>query len=79
VGSIDDKFRDIRKRNVTIRSEIRTTNIRSSRFWDIGECGIMGVDITEFSVVPMGRWQGEVWHLRGVTGPLEGGVSTLIN
>ena len=35
--SINDKIRDIRKRNVTIRSEIWTTNIHSLWFWDIRE------------------------------------------
>jgi hypothetical protein len=35
---INDKFHDIRKTNVTIRSEIWTTNIRSLGFWDIREC-----------------------------------------
>ena len=38
VVCINDKFCDIRKRNVTIRSEIWTTNIRSLGFWDIKEC-----------------------------------------
>jgi hypothetical protein len=38
VVCINDKFHDIRERNVTIRSEIWTTNIRSLRFWDIREC-----------------------------------------
>ena len=31
------KIRDIRERNVTIRSESCTTNIRSLGFWDIRE------------------------------------------
>ena len=34
----NDKFCDIRERNVTVRSEIWTTNIRSLGFWDIREC-----------------------------------------
>jgi len=41
VGSllcINDKICDIRERHVTIRIEIRTTNIRSLGFRDIGEC-----------------------------------------
>jgi hypothetical protein len=33
----DDKIRDIRERNVIIRSEIWTMNIRSLGFWDIRE------------------------------------------
>ena len=37
VVCIHDKFRDIQKRNVTIRSEMWTTNIRSSWFRDIRE------------------------------------------
>ena len=35
---INDKFRDIRERNVTRRSEIWTTNICSQGFRDIREC-----------------------------------------
>ena len=35
---IHDKFRDIRERNVTIRSHIWTTNITSLWFQDIREC-----------------------------------------
>ena len=35
---IDDKFCDIKERNVTIRSENQTTNIYSLGFWDIREC-----------------------------------------
>ena len=35
---INDKFHDIRERNVTIRSEIWTMNIHSLGFWDIREC-----------------------------------------
>jgi hypothetical protein len=35
---INDKCHDIRERNVAIKSEIWTTNIRSLRFPDIGEC-----------------------------------------
>jgi hypothetical protein len=38
VVCINDKFSDIRERNVTIRSEIRTTNIRSVGFRDIRKC-----------------------------------------
>ena len=38
VVCINDKFRDIRERNVTIRSEIWTTNIRSLGFQDIRKC-----------------------------------------
>ena len=38
MGYIDDKFCDIRERNVTIRSEIGTTNIRSLGFRDTREC-----------------------------------------
>ena len=38
VVCINDKFHDIRERNVTIRSEIWTTNIRSLGFRDIREC-----------------------------------------
>jgi hypothetical protein len=34
----NDKFRDARKRNVTTRSEIWTTNIRSLGFKDSREC-----------------------------------------
>ena len=45
-----DKIRDIRERNVTIRSETWTTNIRSLRFWDIRECDNVGIDIMEFRV-----------------------------
>jgi hypothetical protein len=37
VVCINDNFCDIRERNVTIRSEIWTTNIRSLGFWDIRE------------------------------------------
>ena len=37
VVCINDKFHDIRKRNMTIRSKIWTTNIRSVGFWDIRE------------------------------------------
>ena len=37
VVCINDKFHDIRERNVTIRSEIWTTNIRSLGFHDIRE------------------------------------------
>ena len=39
---INDKFCDIRERNVTTRSEIWTTNIRSLRFWDIRERVTLG-------------------------------------
>jgi hypothetical protein len=47
----NDKFHDIREKNMTIRSETRTTNIRSLGFWDIRECvTFMGVDITECRV-----------------------------
>jgi hypothetical protein len=35
---INNKFHDIRERNVTIRSEIWTTNTRSLEFGDIREC-----------------------------------------
>ena len=35
---INDKFGDIRERNVTIRSETWTVNIRSLGFQDIREC-----------------------------------------
>ena len=35
---IYDKFRDMRERNVTIRSEIWTAENRSLGFWDIREC-----------------------------------------
>jgi hypothetical protein len=38
VVCITDKSRDIRERNVTIRSEIGTTNIRSLGFRDTREC-----------------------------------------
>ena len=38
---INDKIRDRRERNVTIRSEIWTTNIRSLGFWDIREWVIL--------------------------------------
>jgi hypothetical protein len=38
VVCINDKFCDIRERNVTIRSDIWTTNIRSLGFWDTREC-----------------------------------------
>ena len=38
---VNDKIRDIRERNVTIRSEISTTNIRSLGFWDIREWMIL--------------------------------------
>ena len=37
VVCINDKIRDTRERNVTIRSEISTTNIHSLGFWDIRE------------------------------------------
>jgi hypothetical protein len=37
VVCINDKFRDIRERDVTIRSEIRTTDNRSRGFRDIRE------------------------------------------
>ena len=51
VVCINDKFCDIRERNVTIRSEFSTMNIHSLGFWDIRECcDIMGVDIMEFRV-----------------------------
>ena len=40
----------MRERNVTIRSKIWTTNIRSLGFQDTKECDIMKVDITEFRV-----------------------------
>ena len=35
------KIRDIRERKVTIRSDIRTTNIRSLGFWEIREWVIL--------------------------------------
>ena len=38
VVCVNDKFRDIRERNVTIRSEISTTNTHSLGFQVIGEC-----------------------------------------
>ena len=41
VVCINDKIRDIRERNVTIRSEIWTTNIRSLGFRDIREWVIL--------------------------------------
>ena len=48
---IDGRFRDIRERNVTIRSEVWTANICSLGFWDVRECvALWGVDITEFRV-----------------------------
>ena len=50
VACIDDKFRDIRERNVTIRREIGTTNIHSLGFQDIREWVTLWVDITEFRV-----------------------------
>ena len=37
VVRINDKIHDIRERNVTIRSEIWTTNIRSLAFWNVIE------------------------------------------
>ena len=52
---INDKFCDIREINVTIRSEIWTTNIHFVRFRDIREYDIMEVDITEFRVYH-GEW-----------------------
>ena len=50
VVCISDNFHDLREKNVTIWSEIWTTNICSLGFWDIREYDIMDVDITEFSV-----------------------------
>ena len=47
---IYDKFRDIRERSITIRSEIWTTNIRSLGFRNIRVCDIMKVDSTEIRV-----------------------------
>jgi hypothetical protein len=38
VVCIYNKFHDIRERNVTIKSEIWTTNICSLGLWDIREC-----------------------------------------
>ena len=38
VVCINDKFRDIRERNVTIRCDIWNTNIRSLGFPDTREC-----------------------------------------
>ena len=38
VVCINDRIHDIRERNMTIRSEIRTMNIRSLGFEDIREC-----------------------------------------
>ena len=50
VVCFDDKFHDIKERNVAIRSEIWTTKICSLGFHDIRECDIMEVDITKFRV-----------------------------
>ena len=51
VAWINDNIRDIRERNVTIRSAIWKTNIRSQGFLDTREWVILqGVDITEFRV-----------------------------
>ena len=52
---IYDKICDRRERNVTIRSKICTTNIRSLGFRDTRELvsDIMEVDITEFKVYNM--------------------------
>ena len=41
VVCMNDIIRDIRERNVPIRSEIRTMNIRSLGVWDIRECVIL--------------------------------------
>jgi hypothetical protein len=64
VVCINDKFRDIRERNVTIRSEIRPANIRSLGFGDI-----MGVDITEFRVYRSSNLECHTHELGSTTSP----------
>ena len=55
VVRINDNFCGMRESNVTIRSEIWTTHIRSLGFQDIRECvTLRGVDIMEFRVHVVG-------------------------
>ena len=58
VVCINNKIHDIKERNVTIRSEICTTNIRSLELRDTRERvnDIMAVDITELRVYMSSYW-----------------------
>ena len=47
VVCINGKIHDTRERNVTMRSDIWTKNIRSLGFWDIRELS----DITEVDII----------------------------
>ena len=61
VVCIDDKFCDMRERNVTIRSEIWIMNIGSLGFRDIRECvTLWGLILRRLgcSLVLMGYWEG---------------------
>ena len=50
----NDKIHDIRKGNVTIRSENWTTNIRSLGFWNVGEQVIIPhIILLKQSVIPL--------------------------
>jgi hypothetical protein len=71
---INDKFCDIRERNVTIRNEIWTMYIYSLGFWDIGECvTLWGVDITEFNVYQCCTSKGwfTPWTMKSSQGPVK--------
>ena len=63
----NDKFCDIRERNVTIRSEIWTTNIYSLGFWDIRECvTLWGLTLRSLGCIPLCNMQlvWDNWHIQ---------------
>jgi hypothetical protein len=66
-----NESRDIRERNVTIRSEILTTNICSLGFRDIRECvtlwGLIlwGLGCISFHCAPHFDWSGPRWPKEG--------------
>ena len=61
VACINDEFRDIRERKMTIKNEIWTTHICSLGIQDFREwVALWGVDITEFRV-----YRG--WHYGGMS------------
>ena len=59
MGCITNKFCDIRERNVTIRSEVWTTKIRSLGFQDIREC----VTLWRLILLSLGCTSNSAWFL----------------
>ena len=64
VVRINDKIYDIRKRNVTVRSGIWTTNMRSLGFQDIREwVTLWGLILRSLGCIALPALQGSTWEL----------------